>query len=150
MLKIFFITLLFPTITLACPVLVGHYPNCHSEIKQMKGEYVIEQVNENNVEIYSIKYRDEDGNIQEDQFKTDGKVVTRKQTIPSVGVKVRVEGSAICEGDAVVSDGKAYFMGAHVGNYATTIFKESQNSLTMKISADYLGKHVDKLIQCKE
>jgi hypothetical protein len=116
----------------------------------MKGEYVVEQVNESGVELYSIKYIDEDGSIQEDEFKTDGSTVTRKQKIPTIGVKVKVVGSAICDNDSVVSTGKAYFMGAHVGTFDTTIFRTADAVLTMKIKAEYLGKTVNKLIQCKE
>lgn len=133
-----------------CPYLMGHYTKCHSEIKEMKGEYVVEQANEKGVEVYHIKYIDEDGAVQEDEFKTDGQKVSRKQKIPSIGVKVRVDGSAICSDNAVVSTGEAYFMGAHVGGFDTTIFKDQDNTLTMKIKAQYLGKTVNKLIQCKE
>jgi hypothetical protein len=133
-----------------CPELRGHYPKCHSEIKEMKGEYVVEQSNEKGVEIYHIKYIDDDGSVQEDEFKTDGSNVTRKQKIPTIGIKVKVEGSATCKENNVFSTGEAYFMGAHVGGFDTTIFKDQDNTLTMKIKADYLGKSVNKLIQCKE
>ena len=148
--KLFLMAGLLPTMALACPYLEGRYPDCHSEIKQMKGEYVINQSNENGIEVYSIKYIDENGDVQEDQFKTDGSKTTRKQTIPTVGVKVKVEGSATCNDDKVLSKGKAYFMGANVGNFNSTIYKDENGVLTMKIAASYLGRDVNKLIQCKE
>jgi hypothetical protein len=140
---------LLPTLAFSCPTISGTYPHCHSEIKQMKGEYDVNQYSDNGTEIYTIKYTDDEGNVQEDQFKTDGKQVKRKQNIPTINIKVTVEGSATCDGDKLVSIGKAYFLGANVGKYNTTIYKEN-NVLTMKIAAEYLGKSVDKLIQCTE
>jgi len=144
--------LLVPTLGFAgeCPYLMGHYRNCHSEIKEMKGEYVVEQSNEKGVEVYAIKYIDEDGSIQEDEFKTDGSTTTRKQKIPTIGINVKVVGNAVCDENNVVSKGKAYYAGVNVGSFDTTIFKTEDDTLTMKIKAQYLGKTVNKLIQCKE
>lgn len=150
MTKSLFALLLLPTISFACPNLEGHYPNCHSEIKKMKGEYQIEQNIENGVEIYSIRYIDENGDTQDDEFKTDGSKSVRKKTIPTIGIRVKVEATAVCDGDNVISKGRAYLLGKHVGTFDSTIFKTEDNVLTMKISAQYLGKNMEKLIQCTE
>lgn len=138
-----------PTLSFACPNLAGHYYNCHSEIRPMKGDYKIEQYNVQGTEVYEVRYTDEDGDIQDETFKTDGQIVKKKQTIPSIGIKVLVEASATCSGDNVISNGKAYYLGSNVGNYSTTIFKKDR-TLKMKITAQYLGKNIVKLIECKE
>jgi ribosomal protein L27 len=63
---------------------------------------------------------------------------------------VKVVGNAVCEQNTVASRGKAYYAGVNVGSFDTTIFKTEDETLTMKIKAQYLGKTVNKLIQCKE
>jgi hypothetical protein len=141
---------LIPTLSFACPYLEGHYKKCHSEIKEMKGEYVIDQDTVKGTENYAIKYIDDDGSVQEDEFKTDGSTVTRKQKVPVIGIRVKVVGNAKCVDNSVVSKGKAYYLGAHVGSFDTKIYKTAEEVLTMEIDAEYLGKNVKKLIQCKE
>lgn len=143
------LAVLLPSLGFACPNLAGHYYNCHSEIRPIKGDYKVEQYNVQGTEVYEVRYTDEDGDTQDEVFKTDGQIVRKKQTIPTIGIKVLVEASATCSGENVISNGKAFYLGSNVGNYSTTIFKKD-GILNMKINAQYLGKNLVKLIQCRE
>jgi hypothetical protein len=133
----------------ACPTLQGRYYKCYSEIRNIKGEYVVDQHQENNYDVFNVQYiDDETGETREDVFKTNNEVISRKETLPRVGVRVRIEGRARCEGNAMISDGQVYFMGAHVGSYVTKIFLEGKN-LKSTVDGGYLGRDVHKRIACE-
>lgn len=133
----------------ACPQLQGSYNKCYSEIRKVKGEYIIDQHQENNYEVFDIEYiDDETGESRKDQLKTDNKKASRKETLPRVGVRVRIDAKTQCVGDAVVSIGDAYFMGARVGSFTSTIFREG-NLLKSNLDGSYLGKEVHKRIVCE-
>jgi len=144
MLALFFI----PSIVLACPNITGVYKTCHSEIKPMKGEFKIDQSLVGGVEKYEIQYTSDVGDIQNQEIYTDGRLLKTKQTIPTIGIKVNVEGNAICDGETVISNGKAFLFGINVGNYSTILSREG-DILVMKVKAQYLGQTVLKLIECK-
>lgn len=133
----------------ACPQLQGRYSKCYSEIRKVKGEYVIDQHQENNYEVYDIEYiDDETGESRKDQLKTDNSKVSRKETLPRMGVTVRIEARTHCERDVVVSAGDAYFLGAKVGRFTTRIFREG-NLLKSNLDGSYLGKEKQKRIICE-
>ena len=41
--------------TFACPNLQGSYNKCYSEIRKVKGEYIVDQYQENNYEVFNIE-----------------------------------------------------------------------------------------------
>ena len=127
----------------------GRYYKCYSEIRNIKGEYVVEQHQENDYDVFNVQYiDDETGDTREDVFKTNNEVISRKETLPRVGLRVRIEGRARCEGNAMISDGQVYFMGAHVGSYVTKIFLEGK-ILRSTVDGGYLGREVHKRIACE-
>lgn len=133
----------------SCPQLQGAYNHCHSEIRQMKGEYIVDQHQENDYEVYNVQYiDDESGASREDVFRTNGVTVSQKETLPRIGVRVRIEAAAHCEGDVVKSEAKVYFLGAHVGNFVTKIYGDGK---FIKSDADgsYLGREIHKRIVCE-
>ena len=133
----------------ACPIMQGRYYKCYSEIRNIKGEYVVEQHQENDYDVFNVQYiDDETGDTREDVFKTNNEVISRKETLPRVGLRVRIEGRARCEGNAMISDGQVYFMGAHVGSYVTKIFLEGK-ILRSTVDGGYLGREVHKRIACE-
>lgn len=133
----------------ACPALQGRYNKCYSEIRKVKGEYIIDQHQESDYEVYDIEYiDDETGESRKDQLKTDGKKASRKETLPRMGVTVRIDAKTKCVGDAVVSAGNAYFLGAKVGTFTTKIFREG-NLLKSNLDGSYLGKESHKRIVCE-
>jgi len=132
----------------ACPDLEGRYPKCKSEKKEMKGEYIVDQLKNGNTEVYNVQYIDEDGDTRNDVFKTDGTVESRKEKVPTIGIKVTVESSSRCVDDSVVANAKAYWLGSNVGKFTTKIYKEN-SILYTKIDGEYLGREFHKLIQCR-
>ncbi|MFA6236705.1 MAG: hypothetical protein WC635_05200 [Bacteriovorax sp.] len=149
--KVFIVLLAasFSISAFACPQLQGRYNKCHSEIRQVKGEYIIDQHQENFYEVYDIQYiDDETGESRNDQLKTDNKIASRKETLPRMGVTVRIEAKTSCENNAVVSVGDAYFFGARVGSFTTRIFREGK-LLKSNLDGSYLGKEAHKRIVCE-
>lgn len=135
--------------TFACPELQGSYNKCYSEIRKVKGEYIIDQHQESNYEVYDIEYiDDETGESRKDHLKTDSKKASRKETLPRVGVTVRIDAKTHCEKNTVVSVGDAYFLGARVGSFTTRIFREG-NLLKSNLDGSYLGREVHKRIVCE-
>ncbi len=136
------------SLAFACPELEGRYPKCKSEKKEMKGEYIIDQLKNGNTEVYNVQYIDEDGDVRNDVFRTDGTPETRKEKVPTIGIKVTVESSSKCVDDSVVGSAKAFWLGSNVGKFTTKIYKENSILFT-KIDGEYLGREFHKLIQCR-
>lgn len=133
----------------ACPQLQGRYNKCYSEVRPVKGEYIIDQHQESFYEVYDIQYIDDQtGESRNDQLKTDNKIASRKETLPRMGITVRIEAKTNCENDAVVSVGDAYFFGARVGTFTTRIFREGK-LLKSNLDGSYLGKESHKRIVCE-
>ncbi len=140
---------MFSSALLACPILQGRYHHCHSEIRQMKGEYIIDQHQENDYQVYNVQYiDDETGQSREDVIKSNSQKISRKETLPRVGVTVRIDASARCDAGFVTSDAEVYFLGAHVGSFVSKIYLEGK---LLKSDADgsYLGRDVHKRIVCE-
>lgn len=132
----------------SCPELQGRYDHCYSEIRNIKGEYIVDQHQENNYEVYNVEYNDdESGESRKEEIKTNNELVSSKQTLPRVGVRVRLEARARCEGTKVISDADAYFMGAKVGSFTNEIYLEG-NTLKSNLDGSYLGKELHKRIVC--
>lgn len=133
----------------SCPQLQGRYNKCYSEIKKIKGEYIIDQHQENNYEVYNVEYNDDEtGDSRQDVIKTNKKKEIRKEKLPKMGVTVKMESQSYCEGNAVVSDANVYFLGAKVGSFVSKIFTEGR-LLKSNIDGSYLGKDVHKRIVCE-
>jgi hypothetical protein len=131
-----------------CPQAQGRYNKCYSEIRNIKGEYVVDQHQENNFEVYTVQYNDDEtGDSRTEIFKTNGEKVSKKETLPRINVNVKIVGAARCENNKVVSDSDVYFLGAKVGSFVTTIFLEG-NILKSNIDGAYLGKDLHKRIVC--
>ncbi len=149
--KLLFIisTLTFSALSYAeCPALQGRYNKCYSEVRTIKGEYIVDQHQESNYEVYDIEYNDDEtGESRTEQFKTNDQVISRKEVLPRINVRVRIEGKARCEGLAVNSDADVYFLGAKVGSFTSSIFREGK-ILKSNIDGAYLGKDVHKRIVC--
>jgi hypothetical protein len=148
----FLMTAIFLTLsvkTFACPSLQGRYISCSSESKKMSGEYTFDQHLENDYEVYDVEYVDtETGEGRRDQLITDNVVASRKETIPSIGITVRIEAKTRCEGDSVISEGEAYYFGAQVGTFVNKISKVG-NLLKNTFDATYLGNETHKTITCE-
>lgn len=134
---------------LACPDLQGRYSKCYSEIRKVKGEYIVDQHQESDYTVYNIEYiDDETGESRKDQLKTNNVKASRKETLPRMGITVRIEAKTKCIGDSVVSTGDAYYLGMKVGTFTTTIFRE-KNLLKSNLDGAYLGKEKQKRIVCE-
>jgi len=143
------ILLTFSFKSFACPELQGRYNKCYSEIRKVKGEYIVDQHQESSYQVYDIEYiDDETGESRKDHLKTDSQKASRKETLPRIGVTVRIDAKTRCEGNVVVSVGDAYFMMARVGSFTTKIFREG-NLLKSHLDGSYLGREVHKRIICE-
>lgn len=133
-----------------CPEMQGRYPKCKSEIRDIKGEYIVEQYMKDNVTFYQIHYIDDETNeTRTDAIRTDGVLESRKERLPRVGIKVRIDSRSKCNGDSVVSDADVYFLGKKVGKFVTKIYKEGE-TLYSNLDGEYLGKPLSKRIVCTQ
>ncbi|MDD4973783.1 MAG: hypothetical protein PHY93_05500 [Bacteriovorax sp.] len=147
---LFFIsTLSYSLSSYACPQLQGRYNKCFSEIRKINGEYIVDQHQENNYEVYNVEYSDDEtGENRKDLIKTNNQKDSRKESLPRMGVTVTVEARSNCVGDAVVSGADVFFLGAKVGSFVSKIFVEGKN-LKSNVDGSYLGKDVHKRIVCE-
>ena len=133
-----------------CPDLQGRYPKCKSEIRDIRGEYIIEQYLKDDVMFYQIHYIDDDTNEDRtDTFRTDGKLESRKERLPRVGIKVRVDARTTCKNNTIVSDANVFFLGKKVGVFKTKIYTE-EGTLYSNLDGKYLGKPLSKRIVCTQ
>lgn len=134
----------------ACPELVGRYNKCKSEVNpNMRGEYLIEQHQENNYMVYNVQFiDDETGEARNDIIVTNGVKVSRKERVPKIGIKVRIDASSSCTQDAVVTNSQIYFLGSNVGYFVTKIYR-SGTTLHSDIDGQYTGKEIHKRITCE-
>lgn len=133
-----------------CPVLEGRYPKCKSEIRDIRGEYIVEQYMKDDVTYYQIHYIDDETNEDRtDAIRADGALESRKERLPRVGIKVRIDSRSRCEAGAVVSDADVYFLGAKVGQFVTKIYKEG-DTLYSNLDGKYLGNPLSKRIVCTQ
>lgn len=144
------LSLLSINVYATCPALTGKYANCKSEINpKMRGAYIIEQHQENNYEVYDVKFiDDETGEERHDKMATNGVKISRKERVPKIGINVRVEASSTCEGNAVVTTSDAFWMGGRVGQFVTKIYRTG-NSLHSDIDGSYIGRDIVKRITCE-
>ena len=132
-----------------CPELQGRYNKCYSEIRPIKGEYLVDQHLENDYEIYNVQYNDdESGDSRSDVFKTNNQKESRKTIIPRSSISVRVDSKSRCEGSAVIADADVFFLGAKVGSFTSKIYLEGKQ-LKSNLDGAYLGKDVHKRIVCE-
>lgn len=139
---------LFSLNSYACPQLQGRYNKCFTEIKKINGEYIVDQHQENNYDVYNVEYNDDEtGEQRKDIIKTNNLKDIRKEKLPKVGVTVRVEARSYCDGNTVASDADVFFMGSKVGSFVSKIFIEGK-LLKSNVDGAYLGKEVHKRIVC--
>lgn len=134
----------------ACPDLVGRYNKCKSEINpKMKGEYLIDQHQESNYEVYKVQFiDDETGDEKIDTIPTNGSKISRKERVPKIGVNVRVVASSTCADESVVTESEIYFLRGNVGHFTTKIFRTG-TVLHSDIDGHYLSKEIHKRIVCE-
>lgn len=133
-----------------CPDLEGRYPKCKSEIRDIRGEYVVEQYLKDDVMYYQIHYNDDETNeSRTDAIRADGTLESRKERLPRVGIKVRIDSRSKCAGDSVVSDADVFFMGRKAGDFKTKIYREG-GTLYSNLDGQYLGKPISKRIVCTQ
>ena len=133
-----------------CPELEGRYPKCKSEIRDIRGEYIVEQYLKDDVMFYQIHYNDDETNeSRTDAIRTDGKMESRKERLPRVGIKVRIDSRSKCTPDAVVSDANVFFLGKQVGTFKTKIYRDGE-TLYSNLDGEYLGKPLSKRIVCTQ
>ena len=66
----------------ACPELQGRYNKCFSELRKINGEYIVDQYQENDYQVYSVQYiDDETGENRQELIKTNNQVEARKERI---------------------------------------------------------------------
>jgi hypothetical protein len=141
-------TLALSTGAMACPELQGRYDHCYSEVRTINGEYIVDQHQENFYQVYNVEYNDDEtGENRKEEIKTNNELISSKQTLPRVGVRVRLEARARCAGTKVISDADAFFMGAKVGSFTNEIFLDG-NTLRSNLDGSYLGKEIHKRIVC--
>lgn len=141
-------TLALSTGAMACPELQGRYDHCYSEIRKINGEYIVDQHQENFYQVYNVEYNDEEtGENRKEEIKTNNELISSKQTLPRVGVRVRLEARARCAGEKVISDADAFFMGAKVGSFTSEIYLDG-TTLRSNLDGSYLGKELHKRIIC--
>ena len=134
----------------SCPDLEGRYPKCKSEIRDIRGEYQVEQYVKDDVSYYQIHYiDDETDENRTDAIRTDGTLESRKERLPRVGIKVRIDSRSRCNTSSVDSDASVYFLGKKVGTFKTKIYKEN-NTLYSNLDGSYLGKEISKRIVCSQ
>jgi hypothetical protein len=133
-----------------CPDLEGRYPKCKSEIRDIRGEYAVEQYMKDDVTFYQIHYNDDETDeSRTDAIRTDGVMESRKERLPRVGIKVRIDSRSKCNTDSVVSTADVYFLGKKVGNFVTKIYREN-DTLYSYLDGSYLGKTISKRIVCTQ
>lgn len=133
-----------------CPELEGRYPKCKSEIRDIRGEYIVEQYLKDDVMFYQIHYNDDETNENRtDAIRTDGRMESRKERLPRVGIKVRIDSRSRCVPGAVVSDADVFFMGKQVGTFKTKIYTEG-GTLYSNLDGQYLGRPLSKRIVCTQ
>lgn len=133
-----------------CPNLEGRYPKCKSEIRDIRGEYIVEQYSKDDVEFYQVHYIDDETNDNRtDAIRTDWKFESRKERLPRVGIKVRIDSRSKCEPGAVVSDANVYFLGKRVGTFKTKIYRDG-GTLYSNLDGEYLGRPLSKRIVCTQ
>lgn len=133
----------------ACPELQGRYNKCYSEIRNIKGEYIVDQHQENTYQVYNVEYNDDEtGESRKDVIRTNNQIESRKEALPRMGVTVRIDARARCEGNAVVSDADVFFLGAKVGSFTSKIYLEGK-IMKSNIDGAYLGRDVHKRIVCE-
>ncbi len=133
-----------------CPELDGRYDRCYSEIKQMRGEYIIEEQNQNGVNVFKVQFvDDETDESRTDTIYADGRVEKRKERVPVIGIKVNVESSSSCQNDKVITKADAFAVfNRHVGSFTTTL-QRNKNQLVMLINGKYIGRSINKIIKCQ-
>ena len=133
-----------------CPDMEGRYPKCKSEIRDIRGEYIVEQYMKDDVTFYQIHYNDDETNeSRTDAIRTDGKLESRKERIPRIGIKVRLDSRSRCDGDSVISDAEAFVLGKKVGTFQAKIWREG-GTLYSNLDGRYLSKEVHKRIVCTQ
>lgn len=133
-----------------CPELDGRYDRCYSELKQMRGEYIIDQQDQNGVEVFKVQFvDDETDESRADVIYVDGRVEKRKERVPVIGIKVNVESKSSCKNNRVVTEANAYAVfNRHVGQFTTTL-ERNKNQLIMLINGKYIGRSINKIIKCQ-
>lgn len=133
-----------------CPDLEGRYPVCKSEIRDIRGEYHVEQYLKDDVMYYQIHFTDDETNeSRTDAIRTDGSLESRKERLPRVGIKVRIDSRSKCVPGAVTSDADVFFLGKQVGSFKTKIYRED-GTLYSNLDGQYLGKPLSKRIVCTQ
>lgn len=135
----------------SCPELDGRYDRCYSEIKQMRGEYIIAQQDQNGVDKFDVQFvDDETDESRTDIIYADGRLEKRKERVPVIGIKVNVESRSFCKNNMVVTEAKAYALfNSKVGEFTTTLERKKNNQLTMLINGQYIGRKIEKIIKCQ-
>lgn len=134
----------------SCPILEGRYPKCKSEIRDIRGEYIVEQYLKDDVMFYQIHYNDDETNeSRTDAIRTDGVLESRKERLPRVGIRVRIDSKSSCNGDSVVSTADVYFLGKKAGVFTTKIYLEG-STLYSNLDGKYLNKQIAKRIVCTQ
>lgn len=133
----------------ACPNLQGRYNKCYSEIKKINGEYIVDQHQENNYEVYNVEYNDDEtGQSRKTLIKTDNRKDIRNESLPKINLTVKIETHSRCEGNTIVSDANVFYLGMNVGNFVSKFVR--QGKILQNITdGSYLGTEVHKRIICE-
>ncbi len=133
----------------ACPALEGRYGNCQSEIRELSGEYIIEEYLKDDVTYYFVQKTEseEDGEILNETIRTDNAKVSRKEKIPKYGVTVRIDTKSRCENNKVIGQSKVYSLGMGVGEF-TTVMQRRDNTLYINIDGSVINREIHKRITC--
>lgn len=117
-----------------CPELDGRYDRCYSEIKQMRGEYIIDQQDQNGIDVFKVQFvDDETDESRTDMIYADGRIEKRKERVPVIGIKVNVESKSSCKNQKVITEADAYAVfNRRVGEFTTTL-ERNKNQLIMLI-----------------
>lgn len=149
MIKTLLLFMLSGSAAFACPSLEGRYDNCQPEIREINGEYIIEEYLKDNVTYYFLQKAEseETGEIFNETIRTDNVKVSRIERIPQYGVTVRIDTKSRCENSKVISHSKVFSLGLSVGEF-TTIMTRVDNTLHVNIDGSFLNRKVHQRITC--
>ena len=149
MIKALLFFILSGSFAYACPTLEGRYGNCQSEIRELSGEYIIEEYLKDDVTYYFVQKTEseEDGEILNETIRTDNAKVSRKEKIPKYGVTVRIDTKSRCENNKVIGQSKVYSLGMGVGEF-TTVMQRKDDTLYINIDGSVINREIHKRITC--
>ena len=149
--KLLFVLAIFSysVISYACPQLQGRYNKCSSELKKFNGEYIVDQHQENDYDVFNVEFNDDvTGEHHSDIIKTDNQSDLKTEKITKFGITTKVDLQTHCEGDKVVSTANVYFLGMRSGSFILKFYRDGK-FIKGDVDGSYLGTYVNNHFVCE-